>query len=123
MTQAITEVIERSEASTPTVLRSSATIPAAIRTAASISPAIQVEASMPVVMRSVARAGVENGTYMHTQTTPSSAWVVFHELNTKPVIEVIVNAEQQEARVTYPNLDSALIEFNSPAAGYAKCVG
>lgn len=123
MTQATTEVIERSAASTPSVLRSSATIPAAIRTAASISPVVQVDASTPVVMRSVARAGVDNGTYMHTQATPSSAWTVFHQLNTRPVIDIIVDGEQQEARVTYPNMSSALIEFNSPAAGYAKCVG
>jgi hypothetical protein len=134
MTQATTSIIERSAASTPAVLRSSATTPGPVRVAAVVSSVVQAQASTPVVaISSVAMirgpqgppGDAENGAvrYQHTQTTPSQTWVVYHQLGARPVVEVIINGESQIGRVTYPNLDSCLIEFNSPVAGYAKCVG
>lgn len=63
------------------------------------------------------------GSYTHTQSSPSQAWVVVHNLNTKPQIKIVVGGLEREGRITYPSLQSALIEFNYALAGEAYCVG
>lgn len=76
---------------------------------------------------SVALAGIRgpaaSGTaaYTHTQSIPSSAWVVVHNLGGRPHVYIVINNEQVEARVTYPNNNSALVEFAVAQTGKAYC--
>ena len=59
--------------------------------------------------------------YTHTQTDAQSSWTVAHQLGRKPLVDVHVSDEQVIARVTFPNSNSALVEFNAPANGRALC--
>ena len=59
--------------------------------------------------------------YTHVQEIAQFSWVVVHNLGRKPFVDVRVGDEQIEARVTHPSINSALIEFNSAAAGVALC--
>lgn len=68
-------------------------------------------------------AGNGGKAFMFNQVSPSLSWVVFHDLGTKPQITVVIDGAQQFCRVNYPNDQSALLEFNSPVAGQAYCVG
>lgn len=61
--------------------------------------------------------------YTHTQTITSLTWLVVHNLNTQPLINVVVNNGNIGCRITYPNLDSAMIEFNQAASGKAYAIG
>lgn len=76
---------------------------------------------------SVALAGIRGpasgaaAAYTHTQSSASSAWVVVHNLGRYPHVYVIINNEHVEARVTYPNTNSALVEFAAPQTGKAYC--
>ena len=57
------------------------------------------------------------------QSTPSSAWYVYHGLSTYPQVTIVIAGEAQEALVTYPNTAMCIILFNSPVAGSAYLVG
>lgn len=85
MTQATTEVIERSSASTPSVLRSSATVPASIQAGATVSPAVSSAASTTPVLRAVSTNGVG-----HLVTAPSRITVEASETISalKPVVVI-----------------------------------
>ena len=76
---------------------------------------------------SVALAGIRGPSsdaavkYTHNQFAASSAWVVVHDLGSYPHVYVVISNEQVEARVTYPNNNSALVEFAAPQTGKAYC--
>jgi hypothetical protein len=77
-----------------------------------------------IVLVSRGRASASGaGRFVHTQSTPQLSWTVYHALNTNPMVWVVVDGEVVECRVTYPNLESALLEFNSPTSGKAYCAG
>jgi hypothetical protein len=59
--------------------------------------------------------------FTHTQTTPQAAWLVVHNLGRQPIINVVINNEVVDARISYPNTSSALLEFTSPQSGKAYC--
>lgn len=61
--------------------------------------------------------------YTHTQLNESRTWVVTHHLNTQPVLNIVVNGENTGCRISYPSLDSAIIEFNQPCSGKAYAIG
>lgn len=61
--------------------------------------------------------------YKHIQSTPARAWVITHNLNTEPLLNIVVNGTVTGCRVTYPSLDSALIEFNNDVSGTAYAIG
>ena len=64
------------------------------------------------------------GLYQHTQTEASTSWVVQHNLNRYPVIDVFITYEAQlqkilPASVTYNNSNQCTVTFSSPRTGYA----
>lgn len=60
-------------------------------------------------------------TYLHTQSIASSTWIIFHQMNTHPDVTVrdSTGTEVQFANITYPDLSTAVITFNSPLSGFA----
>lgn len=62
--------------------------------------------------------------FSFAQATPALSWVIAHNMGTKPSITIVSESnEQMFGRITFPSLNSALIEFNSAVAGTAYCVG
>lgn len=59
--------------------------------------------------------------YTHTQSVANSSWTVAHNLGRNPDVATIVGDEIVDGRVTYPTLDSALVEFSSSVSGVALC--
>lgn len=97
-----------------------------VATAATIQSQIVSATTLEIVELGIpgsAGSGGNANAYTHVQSTPSAAWVAYHQLNTMPVIDIQIGGEQAYGRVSYPSLDSALIEFNTPVTGTAKCVG
>lgn len=60
--------------------------------------------------------------YIHSQLTPSSHWMVDHNLNTYPtVVCTTVHGEQFIADITYLSTNQLTITANIPITGYAYC--
>lgn len=59
--------------------------------------------------------------YVHTQSLANSSWTIAHNLNRNPMVELIVGGAIVNARVTFPTLDSALVEFSTAVTGTANC--
>jgi hypothetical protein len=60
--------------------------------------------------------------FTFNQNSPSSVWVVFHNLARKPAITVIRSDNVVTfGQISYPNNQSALIQFTSAISGSALC--
>lgn len=60
--------------------------------------------------------------YVHTQSAPSTLWIVNHNLGYRPVIEVLsVGGIVVEANTTHVSDNQALISLNAAAGGSAIC--
>lgn len=81
------------------------------------------DAQVVIYQGALVNGGGGGSSFVFTQSVPSLAWVVFHDLGTKPQITVVVNGVQEMCRITYPNDQSALLEFNSATSGQAFCLG
>lgn len=61
-------------------------------------------------------------TYTHTQGTPSSVWVVPHNLHKYPAIDVVDTGDSVVIpSVHYDSIDAATLTFGSPTSGKAFC--
>jgi hypothetical protein len=61
--------------------------------------------------------------YTSTQTAPSSAWVIIHELGYFPVVRVFIgNVEVQPDSITHNSIFQLTINFSSPQVGVARLV-
>jgi len=78
-----------------------------------------------VILRQVGIQGPKGDdaspSFVHTQTFLNSSWTVTHNLDRRPLLQLIVGGEVVAARVTYPSLNSALVEFATPVVGTANC--
>jgi len=66
------------------------------------------------------------GTYLHTQSSPSTTWNVTHNLNdTRPVLEIYDNdgVAIEPVSITITDANSLVIEFGSEVAGTARVHG
>lgn len=66
--------------------------------------------------------GPPGGEYVHTQTSPAATWTVVHNLNTRPAMVLFLDtdpSEQVYTDVTYPDLNTAVVEWPTPVAGIA----
>ena len=68
-------------------------------------------------------SGVGSGpAFTFTQNTPSAGWVVYHGLGRKPSITIIKSTNEITfGHVTYPNDDSAIVQFSAAISGTALC--
>lgn len=61
--------------------------------------------------------------YTHTQTNPSTTWVVQHNLGYYPIIRVFVNNEEiLPLSIVHNSTNQATITFSQPYVGTAKCI-
>lgn len=61
--------------------------------------------------------------YTHTQTNPSTTWVVQHNLGYYPIIRVFVNNEEiLPLSIVHDSVNQATITFSQPYVGTAKCI-
>jgi hypothetical protein len=58
--------------------------------------------------------------YVHSQNTPSTSWVIEHNLGFFPNVTVVDSGETQvEGNVVYNNINSVTIDFSTAFAGKA----
>ena len=67
------------------------------------------------------------GTYEHVQSTPSTTWVIEHNLGVYPIVDVYVLHEAEYHKimplsVTYDDENQCTIAFTSARDGYAMVV-
>lgn len=55
-----------------------------------------------------------------TQTIPQSVWTIEHTLGYNPTVSIIVNDEEVDAEIDYPNNSVVVITFGVPVAGTAR---
>jgi hypothetical protein len=61
--------------------------------------------------------------YVHTQTTPQSEWIVNHGLGYKPSVSVYTTGGVEvEAEIVHISDYQLRVRFGSPQTGYARCV-
>jgi len=59
-------------------------------------------------------------TYLHIQSVPSARWEITHPLGFNPAVTVLDSTGRQvEGDVSYPDLDTVLVEFNAAFSGSA----
>lgn len=58
----------------------------------------------------------------HHQVVPASTWVIVHNRNSKPWFNLILDSDPNSINftdVTYPDLNTAIVEWPSPETGHA----
>jgi hypothetical protein len=64
--------------------------------------------------------GLSGAGYTHDQVTPASTWTIVHNLQSKPPLTVVLAGAEDEpvfADVTYPDLNTAVVELPTASAG------
>lgn len=66
--------------------------------------------------------GADSGAaYVFTQSTPASTWTINHNLGYVPSVELFDSGSQEiEADVSHPSVNTAVIVFAVPVAGFAR---
>lgn len=66
-------------------------------------------------------AADEGGGYVFTQSTAAATWTINHNLGHVPSVEVFDSGSQEiEADVSHPSVNTAVIVFTVPTAGFAR---
>ena len=64
--------------------------------------------------------------FEHHQSTPSTTWVVTHNLKRKPIVDVYIYVAGEQTRVlpsiTYDDLSTCTISFTDPQSGFAAFI-
>lgn len=60
------------------------------------------------------------GGLVFTQTIPANVWTIHHTLGYDPAVSIIVDDQEVDADVSYPNTSIVIITFNTPQAGEAR---
>jgi hypothetical protein len=64
-------------------------------------------------------AGLGDGLYVFTASTPMIQWNVTHGLGRYPTVNVAVSGELALAKVVYPDTDHITVSFYTPTSGFA----
>ena len=70
----------------------------------------------------VGPVGPRPGSYVFTQTTPASVWVINHGLGARPAVvlfDALFPSGPVETDKTYPDLNSVIVEWPEPTSGWA----
>jgi hypothetical protein len=69
----------------------------------------------------VGPAGGAGATYVYQQVSPSTSWVVNHNLGFKPSVELLDTGSQEiEGDVVHASVNQAIITMSPPTAGTAR---
>lgn len=80
---------------------------------------IDQDAPNQVIVRSGGASG-NTRRHVHSQATPSTAWVINHTLGGKPSVTVVDSADTYViGEVTYNSTSQITVSFTSPFSGYA----
>lgn len=60
--------------------------------------------------------------FTFTQTAPSTTWTINHTLGHLPQVTIVVDGEEVDADVDYPNINTVVISFGSPQSGVAELI-
>jgi hypothetical protein len=68
--------------------------------------------------------GTDEGTaFVYTQSTVASTWTINHNLGHVPSVEVFDSGSQEiEADVSHPSVNTTIIVFTVPTAGFARLI-
>lgn len=58
--------------------------------------------------------------FVYTQDLPASTWTINHTLGYEPSVSIIINGEEVDADVDFPNNSVVVITFNAPQTGIAR---
>lgn len=58
--------------------------------------------------------------FVWPQVTPAATWIIHHNLGYNPSVSVIVNGEEVEPDVDYPDTNTVTLIFSTPQAGTAR---
>lgn len=65
--------------------------------------------------------GVGVPAYVHTQTTPSTSWVINHNLGFRPSVELLDSGSQEiDAEVSHPSANQTVVTLKVATAGLAR---
>lgn len=65
----------------------------------------------------------EGAAYVFTQSTPAATWTINHNLGHVPSVELFDSGSQEiEAEVSHPSVNTAVIVFAVPIAGFARLI-
>jgi hypothetical protein len=57
---------------------------------------------------------------VYVQHSPSTMWIIQHNLGYDPNVTVIINNEEADADVSYPSTSVTVIRFDQPQKGTAR---
>lgn len=90
---------------------------------------LNVNFGVPVMGRAVVMTSDEEGNprpsiaFEHTQTTPSTTWIVDHNLGYYPIVRVFIgNQEVQPLSITHDSVFRTTISFSEPQVGIARFI-
>jgi hypothetical protein len=59
--------------------------------------------------------------YIYQQATPSSSWVINHNLGYRPAVELLDTGSQEiDAEVAHPSVNQTIVTLNPATAGLAR---
>ena len=58
--------------------------------------------------------------YVYNQTLPASTWTITHTLGHEPSVSIIIDGEEVDADVDFPNNSVVVVTFNTPQVGLAR---
>ena len=59
--------------------------------------------------------------YIHQQATPSSSWVINHNLGYRPAVELLDAGSQEiDGEVAHPSVNQTVVTLNPATAGLAR---
>lgn len=93
-------------------------------------PVVVAEPDTKVVFYPVSnQSGVVTGAqstweaaFTFTQSAPASVWTISHTLGHLPQVSIIVDDEEVDADVDYPNINTVVITFAAPQTGSVEMV-
>jgi hypothetical protein len=61
--------------------------------------------------------------YVHTQSTPATAWTINHNLGFRPSVELLDSGSQEiDADVSHPSVNQTVVTLKSAIAGLARLI-
>lgn len=61
--------------------------------------------------------------YVHTQATPSSSWIINHNLGYRPSVELLDAGSQEiEGEIAHPSINQTVVGLSPPTAGLARLI-
>jgi hypothetical protein len=74
-----------------------------------------------ITATTVGPQGPSGAGYLHQQTSPSTTWVINHNLGFRPAVELFDSGSQEiDGDVAHPSVNQAIITLSPATAGTAR---